>query len=741
MSSVNTCNSTSNQIQSYCTGIFTDNCTACNYFTCTQCTAGYSVNTITGSCCPSPANNIANCAQYSVVWSATGCSLTFTCTACSFGTFLVIPYKGAQPQCTKLPCSIQNCLYCYQTANICIVCNSGYNYVNGNCVSYSIATACTTPNCVACNTNNQCTSCLTGYLLYNGTCVCKFQNCLSCIGNAFCTACASPTIATITAGGVCLPQIYYNVLCTIPNCLNCMNVNMCAQCDAGFSLNTAGACIQNVCDKSNNCTLCNSNQTTCYVCNPGFIPSKMYGPACIPVASNYSCQVAGCAVCNSQPTQCQTCSPYYSLNNGICTAYSCIPNCVTCLSDNSCLVCQVGFYLSTANTCLPGNTANTIACPTGTNAIAGCVGCQQTTVAPIVTICILCQWGLQPSSNGLSCVAQTCSVPNCQICIQNQKFNNGLQMCLVCQQGYSINSYFQCVSVSPALTVANCSGIYNCLYCAYNNYCDLCVSGWNATNGVCQTNTGCTVSNCASCSSPSVCYSCATNYQLSNNICTPICNIQGCSACATLTTCLTCAGNLQLLNNSTSCGCLAGFVQSNNQCSCPSGQTVSNNTCVACNVINCQNCSSQNTCQTCQGNLVLINNTCGCQDSTFTQNGTQCTCPSGTTLFTTNNTCVGCNVTNCQTCSSQNNCQTCQGNLVLINNTCGCQDSTFTQNGTQCTCPSGTTLFTTNNTCVGCNVTNCQTCSSQNNCQTCVGNLILSNNNTCGCPTGLVYYQ
>ena len=85
-------------------------------------------------------------------------------------------------------------------------------------------------------------------------------------------------------------------------------------------------------------------------------------------------------------------------------------------------------------------------------------------------------------------------------------------MCLVCQQGYAINSYFQCVSVIPALTVANCSGIYNCLYCAYNNYCDLCVSGWNATNGVCLTNTGCAVSNCASCSSPSVCYSCAASY-------------------------------------------------------------------------------------------------------------------------------------------------------------------------------------------------------------------------------------
>lgn len=156
----------------------------------------------------------------------------------------------------------------------------------------------------------------------------------------------------------------------------------------------------------------------------------------------------------------------------------------------------------------------------------------------------MCEYGLQPAQGGQTCVPQTCSVPNCQICLQNKMANNGLQLCLVCQQGYFINSYFQCVSYNPALSAPNCTGIYNCLYCGYNNSCDYCSPGWNPINGVCLTTIGCTVANCAQCSSPSVCYSCATNYQLStNNVCILTCNINGCTTCATTTTCQTCGPN------------------------------------------------------------------------------------------------------------------------------------------------------------------------------------------------------
>lgn len=155
-------------------------------------------------CCPAPVFNLANCAQYTTTWSTTNCSYTLSCSKCSFGTFLLTPYVGATAQCTQLPCSIQNCAYCFQS-QICVVCNTGYNLVNNVCTQYTVPTTCTTPYCVACNSNNVCTQCLYGYTLFNGSCVCSFQNCLQCQGNSFCTQCAFPTIATITSQAGCVP--------------------------------------------------------------------------------------------------------------------------------------------------------------------------------------------------------------------------------------------------------------------------------------------------------------------------------------------------------------------------------------------------------------------------------------------------------------------------------------------------------------------------------------------------------
>lgn len=89
----NTCPSAANQPASYCTSTFGANCSACSYYACTQCASG---NTLVGGaannwCCPTPNYNYANCQTYSTIWGAS-CAATFTCTGCSFGTFLVSNY-------------------------------------------------------------------------------------------------------------------------------------------------------------------------------------------------------------------------------------------------------------------------------------------------------------------------------------------------------------------------------------------------------------------------------------------------------------------------------------------------------------------------------------------------------------------------------------------------------------------------------------------------------------------------
>lgn len=81
--------------------------------------------------------------------------------------------------------------------------------------------------------------------------------------------------------------------------MNCLNTNICSQCDNGFNLQTDGTCLQNTCNRINNCTLCSINQKICYLCNPGYIQNTLFGPACVAISANYSCNVAGCAVCQS----------------------------------------------------------------------------------------------------------------------------------------------------------------------------------------------------------------------------------------------------------------------------------------------------------------------------------------------------------------------------------------------------------------------------------------------------------
>ena len=80
-------------------------------------------------------------------------------------------------------------------------------------------------------------------------------------------------------------------------------------------------------------------------------------------------------------------------------------------------------------------------------------------------------------------------------------------LCLVCQQGYYLNSYLQCVKYSPPVNTVTCD-VYNCLHCDRNNTCAFCLFGWNATGSLCETNLYCDVNDCSSCTKPTLCVTC-----------------------------------------------------------------------------------------------------------------------------------------------------------------------------------------------------------------------------------------
>lgn len=189
-------------------------------------------------------------------------------------------------------------------------------------MAYTVPSTCTTPNCVTCNSNNVCTKCLYGYLLYNGVCVCSFQNCLQCIGSTLCTQCAYPTRASSLYNSGCLPYYYEDTLCNVTNCENCMNINFCAECSYGFTLQPNGACTQNICNQQSNCSLCNLQQTICYSCKMGYMQMSVLSPTCLPIPNNYSCFVNACSFCQpNNPNVCQKCSQ----NNYVTSAGQCQP--------------------------------------------------------------------------------------------------------------------------------------------------------------------------------------------------------------------------------------------------------------------------------------------------------------------------------------------------------------------------------------------------------------------------------
>ena len=149
--------------------------------------------------------------------------------------------------CVGYPCQIENCAYCYRSS-VCIVCEQGFtlNPESSLCEAYTMPVNCAnSAHCVEC-TDGACTTCVNGYVIFEGTCVCDFQNCLECMGGAFCTNCTWPSIPAYENGGGCIPMYSVN-LCNVENCAECFAVNQCSLCAVGYYLDESGVCMLNSC--------------------------------------------------------------------------------------------------------------------------------------------------------------------------------------------------------------------------------------------------------------------------------------------------------------------------------------------------------------------------------------------------------------------------------------------------------------------------------------------------------------
>ena len=113
--------------------------------------------------------------------------------------------------------------------------------------------------------------------------------------------------------------------------------------------------------------------------------------------------------------------------------------------------------------------------------------------------------------------------------------------------------------------------------------------------------------------------------------CVPTCNIDNCKRCDSFSTCGECEDTFVSNSNSTECACPdTTFEIKDSKCQCPESKLANNNTCITCTVDLCEFCTVADECGGCLNNLILDNNTCSCEDSSYIIEKSTCICPDGT---------------------------------------------------------------------------------------------------------------
>ena len=348
------------------------------------------------------------------------------------------------------------------------------------------------------------------------------------------------------------------------------------------------------------------------------------------------------------------------------TLFLCDSSCKSCSLINDathCLSCFTGTYLQTS----PGPSTCLTTCPSNkykdtTNNL--CLPCD--------TSCLTCQ--ADTSTSCLSCsstyLLYATGPTSCGSCLSNYYQNDANMTCLPCDSS--------CATCST-------SGSTNCKTCLSGNY----LQDPTATVSSCQ-------NTCPDGKYPSS----TTNKCL-------LCDIT-CSTCSQsgLNYCKACPVNTFLQSSPGPSNCLS---------QCPSGyyKDMTNWICSLCDTT-CNTCSAagSSACSSCLLPLIL---------QSFTGPSTcLSSCPSGYFQYTSNNTCLHCDIS-CLTCqqTAMDQCLSCANNLYL--------QPAIGPALCLSTCPLRTYKYTINYTCLPCDST-CLTCigSSASQCLTCDTGIVLS---------------
>ena len=591
--------------------------------------------------------------------------------------------------------------------------NSLFNLNAINC--YELCKNCTEKSTK--ETDQKCTSCITGFSLKNGNCFCPGGK--------------------EKVGKTCNP-------CSITTCLiYTQNKCTCTRCPEGYYLNSTKYCVPCIspcktCSSSAVCKTCINNyfliSNKCYECN-----------------KNCKTTVDGC--------KCNSCNDGFYLSNSQCLP--CDSTCKTCsVSAKNCTNCKDGYYLNSNNQCIKCQ----IGCKTCEGSADYCLNCidgyyrDSTKCYRCISPCETCS----SSTKCLSCVDKYFIINDkCYECNKNCKTTIDGCKCKTCNDGFYL-SYNQCLNCDD--NCKTCEGSANkCRSCKDGYYLDI------------NTNTCIKCSPpCKTCSSETSCLSCIDKYFNINDKCYK-CNMD-CKTTINGCKCATCndgyyLSNYQCKRCDDNCETCEG---SGDYClSCKDGLFIQKNKCYICDK-NCRTCEGNDkNCIDCNSGAFLYGNEClNCATSctTFDQDECKClicnknyqnfrsqclSCPSltlpclsykintcncnscqnGFYLDNDSNICNKCD-NNCKTCEKKANlCTNCSDNYFLDNNHCyKCTECKEKQdNSCKCiSCKDGTYL-NKQHQCANCTNT-CKKCEEfQSKCTDCYEGYFLKDNQCVPC--------
>ncbi|KAL4435523.1 hypothetical protein ABPG74_020299 [Tetrahymena malaccensis] len=696
---VDNCSNTQYTDQGYCKNCSQQyqNCLSCDQYKCIQCTSSLVLSVDQKQCL----------------------------NKCPIGTVQI------NQKCSK--CIDANCSYC-DSSLVCQVCSSGFYLYQGQCQA-----AC--PSNFYSDQQNKCQICSR-----------LFSNCLNC-SSTQCNQCDNSSIYKYLDlnKSECLQQCSIGQFSDSQNqCQLCQNKD-CATC----SQSDSKLCIK--CDPNNsNKKIFLDNQGNCVTqCPSGYYPDN--NRIC------QSCQKYGnqCIECNSQ--YCQQCDTNYYVNIDSTTNQSaCISgnnpntctliNCQVCNNNNSCQVCQKGYFFQEVNkcvqVCIPGYFQNFVksTCDQCSQIFGNdCSECDQIS-------CTKCSYAKQ-YIQGLICqekcddgfytkpseyICKPCNNSNCKTCDPSQP-----DKCQSCSNiGKNLLQNADCViqcSEGFFQTGQECKPcLYQCTLCNYSTQCLKCKSNYliDINQSQCiqsscpsgqykgknlQGSDACfecskLFDNCIDCTAYS-CQKCNSSKYLntSNNTCSDSCpenyypnNDKTCVKCQN-PQCKTCDASICL-----SCFINGQYPYLNDKGSCVSN--CENNEYLDEKIFKCSSCQKKygSSCSSCNSKACLkcANNQ---YISEIDNNSCVTICPSGQYGNTQTFLCQNCENIRCNTCeqTNPNQCMSCKQEYhYLYNGNClsQCQESYFPDKDNACQ-----SCNKYHNNCNKCDQNNCISCSVQSN--------------------------